>query len=212
MNTTLCIAACAAALSLAAAPALAQVSRSAPGQPEARTALDLMPAKAKLTVTTPAFKAGGDIPFENTQYRSNTFPGLSWTKGPAATRSYVLIMQDNDLLVRGAPVLHWTMFNIPASVTKLDVGMTTPPAGSGYGPNYKGAAQAYTGPRTPPGPKDHYHFEIFALDATVSDPGKDYAVLVAAMAGHVLASGEVVGLGEKDPMAPDPPPRPPAAK
>jgi para-nitrobenzyl esterase len=212
MNTPIRLAAIAALLSLAAAPAAtAQVSRSTPGQPEARTALDLMPAKAKLAVTTPAFKDGGDIPFENTQYRTNTFPGLSWTKGPKATKSYVLIMQDNDLLVRGAPVLHWTMFNIPASATKLEVGMTTPPAGSGYGPNYKGAAQAYTGPRTPPGPKDHYHFEIFALDTTVTDPGADYSALTKAMDGHVLASGEVVGLGEKDPTAPSPPPRPAAA-
>ncbi len=208
MNMPIRLAACAALSSLAAASALAQVSRSTPGQPEARTALDMMPTKAKLTVTTPAFEDGGDIPFENTQYRTNTFPGLTWTRGPKETKTYVLIMQDNDLLVRGAPVLHWTMFNIPASVTKLEVGMTTPPAGSGYGPNYKGAAQAYTGPRTPPGPKDHYHFEIFALDTTVSDPGRDYAALTAAMAGHVLASGEVVGLGEKDPMAPDPAPRP----
>src|SRR6201991_3466331 len=74
---------------------------------------------AKLTVTSPAFTAGGDIPFENTQYKGNVFPGLSWSAGPAATKSYAIIMQDSSLLVRGAPVLHWTMFNIPASATKL---------------------------------------------------------------------------------------------
>jgi para-nitrobenzyl esterase len=193
----------AAIFSLAAAPSLAQVVRAMPGQPEARTALELMPARAKLTISSPAFKDGGDIPFENTQYRSNTFPGLSWTKGPTATRSYVLIMQDNDLIVRGAPVLHWTMFNIPANVTKLESGMTAPPAGASYGPNYKGAAQPYTGPRTPPGPKDHYHFQIFALDTIVpAEAGGSYEVLTSAMEGHVLASGEVVGLGEKDPNAP----------
>jgi para-nitrobenzyl esterase len=212
MNVAIRVAAMAAVLSLAVAPvAYAQVARSTPGQPEARTAMDLMPAKARLAVTTPAFKDGGDIPFENTQYRTNTFPGLSWTKGPKATKSYVLIMQDNDLLVRSAPVLHWTMFNIPAGVTKLEVGMTTPPTGSAYGPNYKGAAQAYTGPRTPPGPKDHYHFQIFALDTTVADPGADYVALTKAMDGHVLASGEVVGLGEKDPQAPAPAARPAAS-
>jgi para-nitrobenzyl esterase len=213
MNTPIRIAACAALLSLAAAPALAQVSRSTPGQPEARTALDLMPAKAKLTVTTPAFKEGADIPFENTQYRTNTFPGLSWTKGPAGTKSYVLIMQDNDLILRGAPILHWTMFNIPAGVTKLDAGMapTGNPAGSSYGPNYKGASQPYTGPRTPPGPGDHYHFEIFAIDTTLPDEAKsDYAALTGAMTGHVLASGEVVGHGIADPSAPPPTPRPAA--
>ena len=197
----------AAGLAIAAGAAQAQVSRSTPGQPEARTALELMPAKAKLTVTTPAFKDGGDIPFENTQYRTNTFPGLSWTKGPRATKSYVLIMQDNSLLLRGAPILHWTMFNIPASVTKLEVGMapTGNPAGSSYGPNYMGAAKPYTGPRTPPGPKDNYHFEIFAIDTTVPDEARSsYDALTAAMKDHVLASGEVVGQGHADPDAPPP--------
>jgi para-nitrobenzyl esterase len=213
MRTVIAAVAAAALVSLAAVPSKAQVSRATPGQPEARTALDLMPAKAKLTVTTPAFKDGGDIPFENTQYRGNIFPGLSWTKGPEGTSSYVLIMQDNDLIVRGAPILHWTMYNIPASVTKLEAGMTAPPLGAAYGPNIRGAAHAYMGPRTPPGPKDHYHFQIFALDTMVVDPGADYAALTKAMDGHVLASGEVVGLGEKDPNAPAPAPPPtPAPK
>lgn len=217
MNAMTRAAAFAALLCLAAAPsAMAQVARSTPGQPEARTAMDLMPAKAKLTVTTPAFKAGEQIPFENTQYRTNTFPGLSWTKGPAATKSYVLIMQDPSLLLRGAPILHWTLFNIPASVTKLDAGMapTANPPGSSYGPNYTGANKPYTGPRTPPGPGDDYHFEIFALDTTIPDEGKsDYAAITKAMEGHVLASGEVVGHGIADPNAPPPTPRPaPPAK
>jgi para-nitrobenzyl esterase len=214
MTIALKIAAAAALLGLAAAPALAQVSRSTPGQPEARTALDLMPAKAKLTVSTPGFKEGEQIPFEYTQYRTNIFPGLSWTKGPKATKSYVLIMQDNSLLVRGAPVLHWTLFNIPASVTRLEAGMapTGNPAGSSYGPNYMGASKPYTGPRTPPGPGDNYHFEIFALDTTIPDEGKsDYAAITKAMEGHVLASGEVVGRGIADPNAPPPAPRPAAA-
>jgi para-nitrobenzyl esterase len=215
MKTSIRIAAaCAVTLGLAAAPALAQVHRSNPGDPEARTALDLMPAKAKLTVTTPAFKEGEQIPFENTQYRTNIFPGLTWTKGPAATKSYALIMQDNTLIVRGAPVLHWTLFNIPAGVTKLAPGMAPDgnPSGSSYGPNYKGASQPYTGPRTPPGPGDMYHFEIFALDATLPDEAKsDYAALTKAMDGHVLASGEVVGHGIADPNAPPPAPRPATA-
>ena len=215
MKTTLRLALAApiltAALTLAAAPALAQVHRSNPGDAEARTALDLMPAKAKLTVTSAAFKDGADIPFENTQYRTNTFPGLTWTKGPAGTKSYAIIMQDNTLILRGAPILHWTMFNVPAGVTKLDPGMapTGNPAGSAYGPNYKGASQPYTGPRTPPGPGDMYHFEVFALDTTLPDEGKgDYAALTKAMEGHVLASGELVGHGIADPSAPPPAPRP----
>ncbi|HZZ69801.1 MAG TPA: YbhB/YbcL family Raf kinase inhibitor-like protein [Phenylobacterium sp.] len=201
-----------AVLTLACAPAaLAQVHRSNPGDADAKTVLDTMPGKGKLTVTTPAFKGGEQIPFENTQYRTNTFPGLSWSKGPAGTKSYALIMQDSTLILRGAPILHWTLFNIPAGVTRLDAGMapTGNPPGSAYGPNYKGASQPYTGPRTPPGPGDMYHFEIFALDTTLPDEAKsDFAALTKAMEGHVLASGEVVGHGIADPDAPPPAPRP----
>ena len=191
----------AAALALAGT-AGAQVVRSTPGQPEAKTALELYPAKAKLSVTSPAFKDGGDIPYENTQYRGNVFPGVSWTAGPPGTKSYILIMQDNSLLLRGAPILHWTLYNIPANVTKLEPAMSAPPSGAAYGPNVRGAAQAYMGPRTPPGPKDNYHFQIFAIDTTLTAPVADYKALTDALSGHLLASGEVVGLGQKDPTAP----------
>ncbi len=165
-------------------------------------ALVTLPAKsgATLTVTTPAFKNGGDIPFENTQYKGNVFPGLSWTAGPAGTKSYAIIMQDADGMMRnsnGLPILHWTMGNIPATITKLDAAMTTAPEGSAYGPNYRGANQPYLGPRTPPGPKHRYHIQVFALDTVLpADAFATYAAMTDAMKDHVLASGEVVGLGQ----------------
>ena len=168
------------------------------GTGPAMLALQALPAKARLTVTTPAFVDGGDIPLENTQYKSNTFPGLAWSKGPDGTRSYVVIMQDNDLVYLDSFVLHWTLFNVPGSVTSLPADMTTAPTGAVYGPNYKGASVAYTGPRTPPGHKDHYHFEIFALDTVLPADAAagGFNSLVDAMKGHVLASGEVVGIGQ----------------
>ena len=182
--------------------------------------LTTVPAKggAKLTVTSPAFTPGGDIPYENTQYRTNTFPGLSWTAGPAGTKSYVVIMQDTDAMRQGAPILHWTMVNIPAATTSLPKGMTAPPSGASYGPNIRGANQAYMGPRTPAGPKHRYHFQVFALDNTLpADPALTYEAMTAAMKDHVLASGEIIGLGQVDPNAPPPParagaPAAPAAK
>jgi para-nitrobenzyl esterase len=122
-------------------------------------------------------------------------------------------MQDTEMSVRGAPVLHWVLYNIPATVRKLDAGMapTANPPGSAYGPNYQGAARAYLGPRTPPGPKHHYHLQVFALDTVIpADPAITYDSLTAQMKDHVLASGEVVGLGSADPNAPPPPPRPAA--
>ena len=192
-----------AAALLIAAPAFAQDPPPATEVGLAQMALTTVPAKggAKLTVTSPAFKNMGDIPFENTNYRSNTFPGLEWTAGPAGTRAYAVIMQDTD--GRATPILHWTMFNITG--TKLDAGLTTPPAGSMFGPNLRGANQPYFGPRTPAGPKHRYHLQVFALDTALSaDAGSTYDALIAAMKDHVLASGEVIGLGQVDPNAPPP--------
>jgi para-nitrobenzyl esterase len=174
----------------------------APSPGAAQLALATVPAKgtARLTVQSPAFQDGGDIPFENTQYRGNVFPGLSWTHGPSRTRSYVIIMQDPDSNSGGMPTLHWTMFNIPTNVIKLDAGMTEPPAGSSYGPNIRGPNHAYMGPHTPPGPKHHYHLQLFALDTTLApNAGESYAALTQAMQGHVLAEGELVGLAQADP-------------
>ncbi len=201
------------ALAIALCPpaAFAQAPPNAtePGLP--MLAMTNAPAKggASLTVTTPAFKSGDDIPFENTQYQGNKFPGLEWTKGPAATKSYAIIMQDTDGIRNSMPILHWTMFNIPAGTTKLEAGMPALPPGSAYGPNIRGPAQAFMGPRTPAGPKHRYHIQIFALDTAV-DASKTYDEILAAMKDHVLASGEVIGLGQVDPNAPPRPATPPA--
>ena len=155
----------------------------------------------KMTVSTPGWPDGGDIDFKYTQYETNTFPGLTWTAGPAATKSYAIIMQDTDLVMRGSPVLHWSVVNIPASVTKLAPGMTPEqiPAGSIYGPNYKGMTQPYLGPRTPPGAKHRYHIQVLALDTMLPTDfaPKNYAELIEPLKGHVIGVGDVVGLGQE---------------
>ncbi|HWA23475.1 MAG TPA: YbhB/YbcL family Raf kinase inhibitor-like protein [Caulobacterales bacterium] len=178
-----------------------------------KLALTLIPAKnaAKLKVSTPGFADGADIPFEYTQFRDNKFPGLAWSKGPRGTRSYIVIMQDTDGRRNDEPILHWTMFNIPAKLTKLAPGLTAPPAGAMFGPNVVGLNHAYMGPRPRPGPKHRYRLQVFAMDiALPADATLTWDALKAAMAGHVLASGQVVGLGQADPSAP-PPASPPAS-
>jgi para-nitrobenzyl esterase len=201
------------ALPAASGPASAQPAPM-PTRPHA---LAEFPPKngAHLTVSSPAFPEDGDIPFENTQYRGNTFPGLSWTAGPAETKSYVIIMQDTDAVRGGASNLHWTMYDVPADVTKLDPGMPPAgkPAGSEYGPNARGDAQPYMGPHPPPGPKHHYHLQVFALDTVLTaDPSMTYDTLTGQMRDHILASGEVVGLAMADPQAALRPPPPPPAR
>lgn len=160
----------------------------------------------KLVVSTPGWKNGEDIPFKYTQYQGNEFPGLEWSKGPAETRSYAIVMQDSSFVVRGAPILHWSVVNIPTDTTKLAAGMKSDdkPASAIYGPNYQGAGKPYLGPRTPPGPKHKYHLQVLALDTLLPNDfaPKTYDELIAPLKGHVIAAGEVVGLGQADPAAP----------
>ena len=214
-RTRLAFAASAVVLLGAAASAVAAQTPAVASEPgAAQLAIHTLPAKSgkTLRVTSPAFKTGGDIPLENTSWRANIFPGLSWGKGPYGTRTFAIIMQDDDAIYKGAPILHWTMYDIPGGTLTLAAGMTTPPAGSSYGPNIAGPAHAYMGPHTPPGPKHHYHLQVFALDETIAPaPIKTYADLTAAMSGHVLASGELVGLGHADPNAPPRPAPPPSS-
>jgi para-nitrobenzyl esterase len=203
-------------VTLIASVLVAMAPLSAMAQPPTSTgrpnALVEFPAKgsAHLSVSTPAWQNGDDIPYENTQYRGNVFPGLAWTAGPNGTKSYVVIMQDTGAIVRGAPILHWTLYNIPPTVTKLKAGMTPAgnPPGSSYGPNIRASAQPYMGPRTPPGPKHPYHLQVFALDTTIpASAALSYDELTGAMKDHILASGEIVGMGSVDPTAPPPAPR-----
>jgi Raf kinase inhibitor-like YbhB/YbcL family protein len=53
----------------------------------------------------------------------------------------------------------------------------------------------YYGPKPPAAdPAHRYHFQVFALDCLLDLPsGFNRSTLIAAMQGHVLARGEVVG-------------------
>src|SRR6185437_7202503 len=145
METRLAAASVAALLLAAAPAAIAQQTAVAaePGAP--LLAIHTLPAKTplKLTVASPAFKNGGDIPFGNTSYRGNHFPGLSWSKGPYGTRTFAVIMQDDDAVHGGQIVLHWTMYDVPGGVRTLAPDMSAPPTGASYGPNIMGPAHAY---------------------------------------------------------------------
>ena len=162
--------------------------------------------KSRLIVTTEAFKSGDEIPNQNTQYGGNEFPGLQWSKGPAGTRSYVVIVQGQSVSDPNAVTsIHLSLYNIPAMLLTLAPGMKLPPTVATYGPNVHGANRAYVGPHAHPNATNGYHFQVFAVDTvfpTVADVQFD--ALIAEMKDHVLASGEVIGIASTDPNAPPP--------
>lgn len=141
---------------------------------------------AKLDVSSTAFSANGDIPSKYTCDGDNVNPPLAFKNFTTDTRSFALIMDDPD-----APMgtfVHWVMWNIPTDGTIKENSSPGTEGKNGKGEN------GYTGP-CPPSGKHHYHFKIYALD-TKLDLGKDAGKkeLEAAMAGHILMQGELVGM------------------
>lgn len=163
-----------------------------------------------LTVSSEAFADGQPIPLKYSAYdQGGSFP-LSWTAGPEGTRSYVVIMEDPDVSKPPKPVIHWVAWNVPGDVHALREGLqaqdrlTDPPA-LRQGPNTPGRI-GYYGPKPPAGDPPHrYHTQVFALDRELDlVAGSDRDALLAAMRGHVLAEGVLVGTFQRpqDPKRP----------
>ena len=150
--------------------------------------------KEPLKVTSATLTADGYIPLINTGYGKNISPQVSWSKGPAGTQSYLLIMEDATAGMDRKGVLHWLAFNIPAGVTSLEEGITKLPDGMLLGAGQRGDL-VYQGPHTPAGYTFHYAIQIFALDKKLDlQTGASRENVWEAMNGHVLAKGDVVGL------------------
>ncbi|TWI69083.1 Raf kinase inhibitor-like YbhB/YbcL family protein [Pseudoduganella lurida] len=151
----------------------------------------------KLTVRSSAFGDNGTLPMKFSEYADGVSPPLSWSAVPNA-QSYVVIAEDPDSKPY-QPFAHWLAWNIPANVTALPEGLQeqprlTMPEGVLQGRTTRGST-GYYGPKPPVGdPAHRYYFQVFALDTKLDVPfGADREQLVAAMAGHVLAKGTLLG-------------------
>jgi Raf kinase inhibitor-like YbhB/YbcL family protein len=147
-------------------------------------------AEGAIQLTSPAFAPGAAIPPRFSAEGGNHSPPLVWSE-TAGAKSYALVLRDPD-----APTgtfTHWLVWNIPGSAGSLpEDGF----AGMVQGQN-DGRGVGYFGPMPPYG-LHHYHFQVFALDAPLALPaGADLTKLNAAMRGHVLAKGELVGTFRK---------------
>ena len=146
------------------------------------------------TVSSPAFTHEGTIPVENSCDGASTSPALAWTNAPVDTKSYALVMDDQDAM----DFVHWVIFNIPASATGLGAGLpldTELEDGSLQGRNST-YVWGYLAPCPPMFGGDHrYVFTLYALDTMLdlesSAIKKD---LLAAMEGHILAETELMGV------------------
>jgi len=148
--------------------------------------------KTLLTVRSNAFASGTRIPKRHA-YKGegeNISPALSWSGVPGKTREIALICDDPDAPVE-EPWVHWVLYRVPPTATGIPEGES---AGGTPGKNSWGET-AWGGPMPPPDHgTHHYYFKVYALAVPLElEAGATKQELLAAMQGHILAEGELVG-------------------
>lgn len=156
-------------------------------------------------LTSPAFAHGAAIPAEFTCDGDDRSPPLEWRGAPPGTQSFALIVDDPDVPDPAAPRriwVHWVVWDLPASVTRLEPGASgrAMPEGCREGMNDSNE-RGYGGPCPPRGRHRYFH-RLYALDRTLGElPDPTKAGLLRAMEGHVLATAELMGTYERSSRA-----------
>jgi Raf kinase inhibitor-like YbhB/YbcL family protein len=129
----------------------------------------------------------------------NQSPALAWKNAPAGTKSFAVMLHDQDAPTGGAGFWHWVVVNLPANSTGLAAG-----AGAGDGKalpagasqiNTDFGAPGYGGPCPPQGREAHrYTFTVYALKVDKLDlPANATASLTGFMVnGNALGKASFV--------------------
>jgi Raf kinase inhibitor-like YbhB/YbcL family protein len=93
----------------------------------------------------------------------NKSPPLSWTGGPADTKSFAVVLYDTQYMM-----LHWAIWDIPATVNMLPEGLPsgyelTNPAGAHQAAQMGDDDHAYYGPCSSGGAAGTYEYRLYAL-------------------------------------------------
>jgi len=149
------------------------------------------------------FESNAKIPSKYTCDGDNVNPGLIISDVPENAISLVLIMDDPDIpeevkKSRGIDVfVHWVLFNIPTSITKIEEGTVS----TGILGRNSAGENAYTGPCPPKQyqPSEHrYFFKLYALDVELDLlEGVSKEEVEDVMHGHVIEKIELVGKYER---------------
>ena len=158
--------------------------------------VDLSRITGKLKMSSPDIPATADgslprYPLELTCYRKNSAPAVSWNGAPAATKSYVLVLERRAANEKAS--WSWIMFNIPSSTSgvpgKIDGEALTPEQGVAGANPY--GHKIYTGPCEPKGVFP-YVLRLFALDSGLPlQSGATLQQILPLMNGHVVDAAEI---------------------
>lgn len=147
-----------------------------------------------LTITSPDFKQGGNIPSKFTCDAGATAPNpaLMFSGVPAKTQALVLIMDDPDVpktMIPSGEFVHWLNWDIAPTAKGIA-------EGEGKGGINGMGRPGYMGP-CPPDKSHRYFFKLYAVDTKITAPIKTKAELEKAMEGHVLQKAELMANYEK---------------
>lgn len=148
---------------------------------------------AGLTLTSPAFKNGANIPAKYTCDGAQVSPPLAWTGVPAGTQALALVVDDPDS--PSGVYTHWVVFAIPPTVDSLpeNASKAGMPAGAMQGRNSSGRV-GWLGP-CPPNGAHHYVFHLYAINvAPQLKQGAERSDVDNADRGHVIAETTLTGL------------------
>lgn len=147
---------------------------------------------AGVSVASDSFKDGEYLHRDYTCDGKNLSPELHWTY-PGRAESFAVTCEDPD--APGGTFVHWVIYNIPASVKKLQQGFPKSSSGSGslQGVNDFGET-GYNGPCPPKGKPHRYIFTVYALDSKIADRDLRLMEFKKLIKGHVLGSASITGL------------------
>jgi Raf kinase inhibitor-like YbhB/YbcL family protein len=149
---------------------------------------------AKYELVSPEFKSGGALPKSASCDGESKSPALEWKTSATDAKSFALIVDDPD--APKGTFTHWVLFDVPAATRTL------PQAASGIGISGRNDfdKNGY-GPACPPKGHGvhHYHFKLYALDVEKLGlaAGVERKKVEAAMNGHVIGQGELIGTYER---------------
>ena len=148
----------------------------------------------KIQLTSAAFQEGEPIPVQYTCDGTNISPPLAWAGIPGGTNSLAMIVDDPD--APGRTWVHWVVYQISPDLTGLPEGLVKYSNAGGTGTAGKNDFNklGYGGPCPPKGKPHRYFFKLYALDADLElQQGATKTQLEAAMQGHILAQGQLMG-------------------
>jgi len=81
-----------------------------------------------MSLVSPAFDHGGEIPIKYTADGANSSPPMEWTGTPPGTKSLVLLCETHvnaghSILKHGEDVANWIVYDIPPALTSLREGL-----------------------------------------------------------------------------------------